>query len=78
MRIQKGSGWSRLRAYVAAGLAMFLSFMVASVMLVWSSGVEAKPLSSGPVVRGSVMKTLASNWPSFRGPGGNGVADGAE
>lgn len=78
MRIQKGSGWSRLRAYVAAGLAMFLSFMVWSVMLVWSSGVEAKPLSSGPVVRGSVTKTLASNWPSFRGPGGNGVADGTE
>ena len=78
MRIQKESGWLRLRAYVVAGLVMFLSFMVVPIVLVWSSEVEVVSLYSGPIPSGSVTETLASNWPSFRGPGGNGVVDGAE
>ena len=78
MRIQKEPRWPRLHAYVVAGLVMFLSFMVAPVVLVWSSEVEVVPLSSSPTPSGSVTETLASNWPSFRGPGGNGVVDGAD
>ena len=75
MRIQKEPRWPRLHAYVVAGLVMFLSFMVAPVVLVWSSEVEVVPLSSSPTPSGSVTETLASNWPSFRRPSGNGVVD---
>jgi len=51
---------------------------VAALLLVWSIGVEATPLSSVHTSQAPAPPTSVSNWPSFRGPGGSGVADGAE
>lgn len=57
---------------------MLLVVVVVSVLLVWSTEAEATPVSFVPEVHGSANVTPASNWPSFRGPGGSGVAVGAE
>ncbi len=57
---------------------MLLIFVLAAVLLVWSIGAEATPVSSAYALQASAATAPVSNWPSFRGPGGSGVADGAE
>ncbi|MCH7823835.1 MAG: PQQ-like beta-propeller repeat protein [Acidobacteria bacterium] len=66
------------RAYFAAGLIMLLIFVVVAVLLVSSIGAEATPLSWAHALQAPAATPPVSNWPSFRGPGGSGVADGAE
>ena len=66
------------RAYAAAGLLMFLAFVVAALLLVWSSRAEAGSLLSAPAAQAATAAAPVTDWPSFRGPSGSGIGDGAE
>lgn len=66
------------RAYFAASLIMLMIFVVTALMPVWLIGAEATPLSRAHASQASAAPAPVLNWPSFRGPGGSGVADGAE